>query len=204
MIERDPAQVRRCRDERPEALIVEGDATLDHNLQLAGVAKAKGLVAALSADADNLFVCLSARTLRPDLTIVARAYEEETIPKLERAGADHVVSPNVSSAIRIASAMLHPKVLSFLDIATRSAGLSLRLEQLSVPRGSSLAGRTLMEAGIPQATGLVVIALRKGQAGDQAEFVFNPAGQTRLEPGDDIIVLGKPDQLRALRDYLRG
>ena len=120
--------------------------------------------------------------------------------KLYRAGADHVVSPNVSGAIRMASMLLRPEVVSFLDIATRSDGLELRFEQAAIQSDSRLAGLTLMEARIPQETGLIVIAVRK-QTDDTHQFVFNPVAGTRLDPGDEMIVLGKPKQVEQLRKY---
>ena len=110
-------------------MTVVGDATLDENLRESGILKARGLLSFLSEDTDNVFVCLSARDLNPDLTIVARALEEGSMEKLYRAGADHVVSPNVSGAIRMASLLLCPEVVSFLDIVTRSEGMELRFEQ---------------------------------------------------------------------------
>jgi voltage-gated potassium channel len=153
----------------------------------------------LSADADNVFVCLSARDLNPDLTIVARAHEEGSMEKLYRAGADHVVSPNVSGAIRMASILLRPEVVAFLDIVTRSEGLALRFEQAVVQADSQLAGRPLIDARIPQETGLIVIAVRK-QIDQTREFVFNPAADTRLDIGDEMIVLGQPDQVNRLKN----
>jgi voltage-gated potassium channel len=153
----------------------------------------------LSTDTDNVFVCFSARDLNPDLTIVARALEEGSVEKLYRAGADHVVSTNVSGAIRMASMLLRPEVVSFLDVVTRSEGLELRFEQAVVQPDSKLAGQTLMEARIPQETGLIVIAVRK-QIDETHKFVFNPSADTRLDIGDDMIVLGQPDQVARLRD----
>jgi voltage-gated potassium channel len=184
----------------PDAYTIDGDATHDQTLLEAGIESASGLVTCLSGDTDNLFVCLSARDLNPELTIVARAYEEETMSKLYRAGASHVVSPNVSGAVRMASVLLRPSVVSFLDIATRSSGMALRMEQTSIGTESPLAGKTLAQARIPQETGLIVIAVRKGSAVD--DFVFNPVADTRLEPGDDVIVLGKEEQLVQLKRYV--
>ncbi len=201
IIERDPQRIERFYGMNPDAMIVQGDATVDHNLEDAGVERAKGLITCLSADTDNLFVCLSAKDMNSDLVVVARAYEEETMSKMYRAGADHVVSPNVSSAIRMASVMLRPSVLSFLDVATRSADFTLRIEQATISESSALAGKTLREAEIPQKTGLIVIAVRKGEDGDR--FVFNPKGATRIEPGDDVIVLGTPDQIDDLKKYVK-
>lgn len=201
VIERDADRVAALREYLPEAHVLEGDATHDQVLLEAGVTKAKGLITCLSADADNLYVCLSARDLAAKVTIVARAYEEESIDKLYRAGADQVVSPNVSSAIRMASVLLRPSVVSFVDIATRSPDFKLRMEQTSVGEGSRIAGRTLEEARIPQETGLIVIAIGKHtKAG--LDFSFNPSASTRLEPGDDVIVLGEPAQIEQLRKYV--
>lgn len=120
VIERDRRLVEEFHETLPDLPIIEGDATVDHFLEEAGIAQARGLIACLSADTDNLFVCLSARDLQKDIEIVARAFEEETVSKLYRSGADHVVSPNASGAIRMASFMLRPDVVSFLDVATRS------------------------------------------------------------------------------------
>jgi voltage-gated potassium channel len=205
VVERDRGKVEQLHELLPELIVVEGDATVDHFLEEAGIQRARGLITCLSADADNLFVCLTARDLRADLEIVARAYEEETVPKLFRAGANHVVSPNATGAIRMASFMLRPSVVSFLDVATRSADLTLRLEQETVRDASPLAGRTLMDARIPQNTGLIVIALSKKNPEGSEEaysYVFNPVATTRLDPGDIMIVLGAPDQIRILREFV--
>ena len=199
VIERDPQRLEWLQERNPEVLTVIGDATLDANLRESGIRKARGLLSCLSADTDNVFVCLSARDLNPDLTIVARALEEGSVEKLYRAGANHVVSPNVSGAIRMASMLLRPEVVSFLDVVTRSEGLELRFEQAVVQPKSKLAGQTLLEARIPQETGLIVIAVRK-QIDETHKFVFNPAADTRLDIGDDMIVLGQPDQVARLRD----
>jgi voltage-gated potassium channel len=201
IIEKDPQHIEQLREFLPNAAVLEGDATHDHMLLEAGLLRAKGLVTCLSKDTDNLFVCLSARDLAAKVKIVARAYEEETMDKLYRAGADHVVSPNVSSAIRMASVLLRPSAVTFLDIATRSPDLSLRMEQTVVGERSEVAGRTLAEARIPQRAGLIVIALRKRKAPPH-EFTFNPVADTRLEAGDEIIVLGKEDQIERLRELV--
>ncbi|MFQ5538589.1 MAG: potassium channel family protein [Gemmatimonadota bacterium] len=201
LIERDPNNIGAVLEFLPDAVILEGDATHDHVLLEAGLLRARGLVTCLSADTDNLFVCLSARDLAAKVKIVARAYEEETMDKLYRAGADQVVSPNVSSAIRMASVVLRPSVVSFLDIATRSSDLSLRLEQVSVSPEAPVAGQTLAEARIPQRTGFIVIAIRKKERVGH-EFLFNPVADTRLEPGDEVIVLGQTEQIEKLRSLV--
>ncbi len=201
IIERDLKQIEEMREFLPDAHVIEGDATHDHVLFEAGLLEAMGLITCLSSDTDNLFVCLSARDLAATVKIVARAYEEETMHKLYRAGADHVVSPNVSGAIRMASVLLRPSVVSFLDIATRSSHLALRMEETIIPEDSEFAGKTLMEAKIPQKTGLIVIAIHKDH-GIKADFVFNPVADTQMEAGDHIIVLGTTDQIEKLQAYV--
>jgi voltage-gated potassium channel len=201
IIEHDPRQIEAIAEFVPDAHVIEGNATHDQVLFEAGLIEAAGLVTCLSSDMDNLFVCLSARDLAANLKIVARAYEQETMDKLYRAGADHVVSPNVSGAIRMASVILRPSVVSFLDIATRSSHLDLRMEETIIPEDSRLADKTLAEAQIPRKTGLIVIAVRKDH-GPKTDFVFNPVADTRLKVGDHVIVLGAPDQIEGLRDLV--
>jgi len=201
VIERDPNRIEGLKEYVRGAHVIEGDATHDQVLLEAGLMRAKGLISCLSADADNLYVCLSARHLATSVTIVARAYEEESIAKLYRAGADNVVSPNVSSAIRMASVLLRPSVVSLLDIATHSSDLALRMEQATVVEGSMMAGRTLSEARIPQETGLIVIAMRK-QGAEVSDIMFNPSADTSIESGDEMIVLGEAEQIDRLEAYL--
>jgi voltage-gated potassium channel len=205
VIERDPEKARQIQEMLPDVPVIEGDATLDHTLEDAGIQEARGLIACLSQDTDNLFLCVSARHENRKLEIVARAYEEQTVPKLYRAGANHVVSPNASGAIRMASYMLRPVVVSFLDVATRSPDLTLRMEQETVLETSPLAGRKLADIRLPQYTGLIVIGLRKKnpEGSEEAfDYVFNPQAETRLDPGDIMIVLGKPEQIERLRKFV--
>ncbi len=201
VIEHDEDELERLRGLYPEGLWIQGDATHDDTLIEAGLDRARGLVSCLTADTDNLFVCLSARDLRPDVPIVARASESETMDKLYRAGATHVVSPILSGGTRMASVLLRPSVVSFLDIATHSSEMSLRMEQMQAT-SRRVVGQTLADAKIPQETGLIVIAVRKEGAGDG--FHFNPASDTRIEEGDDLIVLGTDEQIDGLREYLSG
>jgi voltage-gated potassium channel len=200
IIERDPDRIQELGEYVPNAHVIEGDATHDHVLLGAGLMQAKGLITCLSADTDNLFVCLSARDLAATVKIVARAYEEETISKLYRAGADQVVSPNVSSAIRMASLLLRPSAVSFLDIATRSANMALRAEEAVIGAGSAVAGKTLMEAQIPERTGLIVIAIKNGEGA--SGLTFNPSASTKLEAGHELIVLGEEKQIKKLKAYV--
>ncbi len=202
VVELDPDHAEIVRDAYPEAPVLEEDATRDETLAQAGIQRARGLIAALDADTDNLFVTLSARDANPGLTIVARAHEEESMTKIRTAGADHVVSPNVTGGTRMASMLVRPRVVSFLDVVTGDGDLALRLEETVVPESSSLAGRTLAEARIPDETGLIVIAVRHEDPEEAERLVYNPGPGERIRPGDVLIVLGRPEQVDALRELV--
>ena len=196
VIERSPTKAAAVREEHPNLRIIEGDATQDHTLEMAGLDRARALMSCLGNDRDNLFVCLSAKQMNPLATVVVRAYDEESADKLFRAGADHVVSPTISGAIRMASIILRPSVVSFLDVATRSpGGVALRLEQATVGRKSLLNGQSLRDSQFRQETGLMVVAVRQQEA--DGEFVFNPEADMVLTEGDEVIVLGRPEQIEA-------
>jgi len=202
VIEIDPDRAEMVREIDPDALILEADATNDESLIAAEIGHARGLLAALSADTDNVFVCLSARDLQPNLTIVARAFDDETTQKLHKAGADHVVSPNVTGGVRMASVLLRPHLVSFVDVVTRSENLSLRLEEVEVPQGSPLHGHTLAESAIRRKTGLIVIAVKKGAEGREEELSYNPGPDENIRSGDHLIVLGRPEQMSHLQEFV--
>jgi voltage-gated potassium channel len=199
VIERDSERATRLEDDDPEMLVLVADATKESVLAEAGVPTARGLAACLADDGDNLLVCLAARDLNPGLSTVARASEEESASRLRKAGADHVISPTVTGGIRMASQLLRPHVVGFLDSAVLGPGLDLRLEEAEIPTGSHLGGRTLADARIPKETGLVVIALQRGGVPERP--IYNPGPETTLEEGDVMIVLGQAGQVRRLREY---
>ena len=178
---------------------IHGNATDDDTLKKAGIERASGLLTALSEDTDNLFVVLSARDLNPEIRIVSRATSPSIVHKLIKAGAGHVISPNHIGGLRMASVMLRPTVINFLDIMMRNKDTSLRLEEVIVTDKTYVAGKILREAQIPQKTGLMVIAIKKGHDGT---YLFNPRSDTRIEKDDHLIVLGKMDQVETLKTYL--
>lgn len=202
VIERDSGRAERIRELDDDALVLASDATRDESLGEAGIDRARGLVTALSADTDNLFVCLTARDRNPDLTIVARALDEDAPSKLYRAGADHCVSPNVTGGTRMASMLLRPEVMNFLDVVTGMGDMPLRLEEVEVPEASQLTDHSLAEAAIPQKTGLIVIAISHHEAQDEGRLVYNPGPDERIRPRDVLIVLGHPDQVDGLRSIV--
>ena len=173
---------------------VIGDATEDRVLERAGLARARALVAALDGDAGNLFVTLSARSLRPDLFIVARARVEETEEKLRRAGADRVVNPQSIGGARIAAFILQPHVTEFLDVVMHDRALEFRLEEMLVPPDSPIAGNTIRDAHLRDRTGALVLALRD----ENGHFNTNPSPDTRIEAGQVLIAIGTSTELEAL------
>jgi voltage-gated potassium channel len=178
------------------------DATKDETLERARVKLAKGLVAAISSDAENVYVTLSARVLNPDLMIAARASDEQAEEKLKRAGATTVLTPYSFIGHRLAQSMLRPHVLSFLDVASAFSGgdgIEIETEQLYISKESPLSGRTLEEARVRQNYGLIVLALKKSAGG----MLFNPEGNTRVESGDVLIAMGRRDQLKRIGDELK-
>jgi voltage-gated potassium channel len=179
-----------------DALLVEGDATKDENLRRAGLERARGLVAASDSDADNLYIVLSARSVRPDLTIVARASGADAERKLVLAGADRVVLPYTTAARVMANLVLKPQVTAFLDAVTTATGPDLQLAEIEVRQTCAAAGRTIRDLRIRHETGAIVIALRKVDG----SFDTTPEPDTPIEVGDVLIGVGSPDEIRALED----
>ncbi len=174
---------------------LEGDATTDETLMTAGIERAIGLVAALNDDKENAFVVLTARSLNANLRIVARLSEEENAAKLRKAGADEIVSTAMIGGQRMASMMIRPSVVSFLDEMMRTPQQTLRMEEIHVTSLSSLVNQTLGHSHIGRRTGLLVIAVRSREG----EYYFNPGAQTVLRDGDILIVLGTREQIKALQ-----
>lgn len=198
LIEKDPETINQLREIFPEMLIVEGDATKDEVLQEAGIENAKGVITTLSSDTENLFVTISAKTLNKNIQMVARAVDEDTQSKLYQVGADYVIAPNIIEGLRMASVMLRPTVVSFLEVMTLGEDIDLFLEEVLIQSAAKMKDKTLAEAQIPQKIGLIVIAMRK----NDGKFLYNPKSDTMLEAGDVLIVLGKPSQVDKLRRYL--
>ncbi len=194
VIDRNPDVGERC--ERHNIPYIIGDATDDEILRQAGIDRARGLVAVLDTDADNVFVVLSARTLNPKLMIVARATTEDAEHKLLKAGADRVVSPYTMAGYRIVSLLTRPNVIHFLETALYSANLELWLEEVEIAPTSPLVGKTLEEAAIRNVTGANVLAIIR--PAEHRLIEWSPT--VRLQAGDVLIVLGKKEHLERLAD----
>jgi len=179
-----------------EVLLIEGDATRDENLRRAALDRARGLVAASDSDADNLYVVLSARSVRPDLTIVARASGEDAERKLTLAGADRVVLPYTTAGHVMANLVLKPQVTAFLDVVTTATGPDLELAEIEVRDTCPAAGRTIRDLRIRHETGAIVVALRK----PDGTFDTTPEPDTPIEVGDVLIGVGSPDEIQKLED----
>jgi voltage-gated potassium channel len=182
--------------DRPDILYMCGDATNDEVLKSAGIERAKGIIAALGSDADNLYICLTARSLNSNLRIISRVVENASIDKLKKAGADYVFSPEKIGGIHLASAALKPTVMSFLDTIMRGQHLNLSLDEVMVQENSALAGKTLREAEISKNIGIVIPAIKSADLG---KLTFNPSSDSVINPGDTLIGFGSPEQLKQLR-----
>jgi voltage-gated potassium channel len=196
VVDKAPETLRDLEQER--YLYVDGDATEDEVLVHAGIERAGGLVSALSRDEDNVYVVLSARQLKPDLLIVARAEDERSERKLLHAGATRVVSPYVIGGSRMAGALLRPAVLDVIDLATHHRSLELQIEEIAVSGAAFASGITVRESGLREQLGLIVIAIKKGSG----EMVFNPAAEVRIEAGDRLVLMGQQASLHALERRL--
>jgi voltage-gated potassium channel len=159
-----------------------------------GIARARGLIAAVSTDAENVYAVLSARLLRPDLFIVGRAETEDARSKLVRAGADRVISPYQIGGLQLAQTALRPAVVDFVQIATSSDNLELSMEQVRIEARSPLAGKNLIEANIRQRFGAIVVGIQRANGAME----FNPAPESVMRTDDHLVVLGRASNLRDL------
>ena len=193
IVEQDPATVEECVGEG--YLVLLGEASDDDVLEEAGIRRARGLIAAVNSDADNVFVVLSARKLNSKLHIVARASSDESAAKLEIAGADRTLSPYAVGGRRLASLATQPLVVDFLDIVTRGEeGIEFRLEEFMVPEESSIADHTIGELRIGERTGAIILATRS----KEGKFDTTPSATDRISAGDTLIVLGTREQITRL------
>jgi voltage-gated potassium channel len=184
VVESDPRVVAELSGE--DMVVLQGDAREESVLRHAGVERAKGLIALLPADADNLYLLLAARDLNPSLTIIARANDPRADKRLQKAGASHVISPHREGGKRIARMILNPNVTDFIEMATEKDNLHLQMEEFTVKPTSPLAGKTLIETGLLRKHKILVVAIKR----TDGTMLFNPEGATPIQAGDALIVLG--------------
>lgn len=174
---------------------INGDSTKDEILIEAGIKSSKGMVAVLSNDADNVFTILSAKQLNPNIFIVSRAVEEETESKLIKAGANRVVKPYEAGGTRMASLLLRPGVIDFIDVVAREKNVDLNIEEFSITGDSSLKDKTLLESPIRKDLNIIIVSIQKRDG----KFIYNPQSSTKIEAGDKLIALGEESNLRKLQ-----
>jgi len=193
VIENNPEEIKTLT--AAKYLFVEGEAADDEVLLRAGITRAKGLIAVVSSDAENVYITMSARDLNPNLFVMGRSSGKKGADtKLLRAGANKVISPYFIGARQMANMVLRPTVIDFLDL-TVNESLGLRLEELVVPATAFLVNMTLMDSAIRKKYDLIVVAIKR-----QEEMLFNPSHLTIIKPGDIIIVLGDFDNIKRLEN----
>jgi voltage-gated potassium channel len=192
VIDRDPERVHAAM--ALGGMAVEADASREDVLNRVGIDRARGLIAAVGTDAENVYTVLTARVLRPDLFIIARIESEDAEPKLRRAGADRVLSPYQLGGVQMAATALRPAVVDFMRLATSSERLDLAAEQVAIKPNSRFVGATIRDANLRQDFGVIVVAIKRAAG----HMEFNPEPETAIGAGDQLVVLGHPNQLKAL------
>lgn len=178
-------------------LVIEGQSTEESVLEHAGIDKAKGLIATLDDEVDNIVTVLTARNLNSEIYIIANALSKSGSKKLMKVGANKTLSAIEISGNRMASLMIKPNIISFLDVVTRIGDVELDLEEVIIKSGSYLENISLLDAQIPNKTGLIVLAIKKHE---DKQMIFNPSIDYTFKTGDVLIVLGKENQFKKLRD----
>ena len=201
LIEADTEQVDRVAAAFPLLPIISGDFTDDVTLQRAGIARAVGIVMCVDDDKDSLVGTVTARQLNPTIRIVARATDEHAMARLRNAGADAVVSPGIIGGMRLASELVRPSVVGFLDQMLRDRNRNLRIEEVDVPDGSPFLGQTLGELDPNRTANLMLLAVRHPDGG---AYVYNPEPGIRISRGMHLIVMGDPAGVNKLRGLSTG
>ena len=192
LVERDPARVQEALERG--MLVVEADASHEDTLRKLHIERARGLVAAVGTDAENVYAVLTARVLAPTLFIVGRAETEDAERKLRRAGADRVVSPYAIGAQQMAQTALRPAVVDFVKLATQAGNLDLAMEQIVVTVSSQLVGMSLITSNLRQRFGVIVVGIQRASG----KMEFNPSPEAVIQDGDQLVVLGRPESLKEL------
>jgi len=191
MIESDQESIDRCLAFVEDLLYIKGDATEDENLLAAGIENARGVAICLPSDKDNLYITMASRMLNSKVRIISSLTNVKLKPKLTKAGANSVVSPNTIGALRIASEMIRPTVVDFLDTMLRSKQGNLRIHQVVITRSTAAVGKTLGNSGLSERFGLLVLGAKK----PGGEIQFNPGASIEIEPGLTMIVMGEVDKI---------
>lgn len=192
VIEKDPTEIENL--QVLDYLYIEGDATDDNVLNQAVINRAKGLVAVLPTEAENVFATLSARVLNPKIFIVSRAVEDETESKLLKAGANRVVKPYEIGGHRMSQVLIRPGVVDFIDIIARERRFDLRIEEVQVDAGSSLVGQALVESPIRNKLNIIIVAIFS----TDSKVIYNPKSSTVIQANSRLIVIGEEKSINEL------
>lgn len=195
VIEHAPELIEQLK--RDGIMHLAGDATDDGLLVAAGIKRARSIVTALTDEAANVYVTLTARQLNPNISIIARANNASHITRLEFAGANRVVLPHLIGGVRMAHTVLKPTVTDFLDLAIRG-NIDLQLEQLAISSQSAYVGKNLMDSNIRKDYDLIIVAIKR----ESGELVFNPGPREELKSGDTLITLGRQTDLERISEHL--
>ncbi len=187
VVENSEARLERVKG-MSDLLYVEGDATDDTTLEKAGIEHASGIILALHGDPENLFATITARQLNPGIKIVAKCVDPKAERKLKGAGANEVVSPAAIGGLRMASVMVRPAVVTFLDKMLRDPQETTRIGEITVRAGSDIADKTLGEVRLGERTSVLVVAVKMP---DGEKFRYRPAPETRLVPGTVVVLMGE-------------
>lgn len=171
-----------------------GDASSDDLLKQAGVENARGLIAVVSSDAENVYTTLTAKSINPEISVVARALTDESEPKLKKAGADRVIKPYEMVGHRIAQLIIRPTMIEFVDTIARSGDAEITMEEITVTGGSSLEGVSLAATTIRRDLNVIVVAIRRAEG----DLLYNPRPDTEILRGDKLIAIGNRDRLSDL------
>lgn len=195
VVEPSKERLERLSLEFESFLNINGDPSEDPVLVSAGIERAKGIFLTMPSDEANLFIAITARNLNEGIRIVTKGIDIKSQNKFLKAGADYVVSPTFIGGMRMASQMIRPAVVNFLDLMLRERERILRFEEKSVPQGSPLAGKMLQEVDIADRTGALLVAIKKpGREG----YIFNPPRNYRIEEEDILMLIASPDMIEQI------
>ena len=194
VIENEPSKIEILTEK--EILFVDGDATNDETLISAGLERAKGLVAVVRTDAENVFTTLSAKELNPNIYVVARAIDEGTESKLMKAGADRVVKPYELGGNRMVQLLLRPGIIDFIDTVARDRNLAINMEEISIVNSKHFVGRSLAEAMKREDLNIIIVSIVRADG----QFIYNPTSKTIFESHDRLIAIGEKADLEKLTE----
>ena len=196
VIDIDEAKIEKAKAQGQ--LVIEGDATLESVLDQAGLKKARAIVSALPTDAENVFIALTARNLVPEIQIVAKSEEESSCRKLRQAGANKIVMPHRVGARQMERMISRPSTADLMELFAEATDLDMELDELTIPSGSQLIGKTIMQSQIKETYGVLLVGIKDSSG----EFQFNPGAGYELKENELLLVMGEVDGIQKLKSWL--